>query len=95
MLLFFLQLGSVFRLRLQPLKEKTAPYRTDDALSFSFVCLFGAGVTAVLFLSIKCRIDFFADWTFLIHFIPPFDVLIRVQVLKPFLRAAAELVFSM
>jgi len=48
--------------------------------------LFGAGVTAVLFLGIKRRIDFLADWAFLIHFIPPIGVLIRVHVLKPFLK---------
>jgi hypothetical protein len=53
---------------------------------FSFVCLFGAGVTAVLFLGIKRRVDFFADWTFLFHFIPPFGGLIRVRVLKLFVK---------
>jgi hypothetical protein len=58
--------------------------------SFSFVCLFGAGVTAVLFLGIKRRVGFFADWAFLIHFIPPFGVLIRVHVLKPFLKKRCQ-----
>jgi len=65
----------------------------SGASLFSFVCLFGAGVTAVLFLGIKRRINFFADWAFLIHFIPPFGVFIRVHVLKPFLRTAAKVVF--
>jgi hypothetical protein len=46
--------------------------------------LFGAGVAAVFFLGIKRRVNSFADWAFLIHFIPAIGVVIRVHELKTF-----------
>jgi hypothetical protein len=50
--------------------------------------LFGTSVAAVLLLGVKCRVDFFADWTFLFHVIPPYCV-VFVSWAKTFSKESA------